>query len=604
MSIKPIQCHVAGRGEKVFAIALFALTLAVFWPAQGFEFVNLDDFPFVAANPMVSGGLRWAAVEQAFTTVHEQWWLPLLWISYMADVSLFGPGPYGHHLVNILLHAANAGLLFWVLFRLTGSRWRSAFVAALFAWHPTRVEAVAWITARKDVLSGLFFMLALLAYVRHAERPSAKKMGLVFLLMLAGLASKAILIVLPPILLLLDYWPLRRARALWGREAWKEWRPLLGEKAALIALAAAFTGVNLWTHASGRGTGSHVPLVSRLGLIAPNYLDYLGKIAAPIRLNVVYPENDRVFWPLAFVAVAALGAATWAAIRQREKRPYWATGWLWFVAALFPVIRGVRLGLAQYADRWSYLPLIGIGIAVAWTAGESDSVLRRRWLRVAGAVVLLACLAQTSRQLRWWRDSLTLFSRAAALAPESPVARNCIGQALYAAGRHAEGAAHMQAAIQLDPANAEYVSNLGVGLLRLGRAREALALHDEAIRREPDRSIFHVNRGNALAELGRPGEAEEAFRRALALQPDNAEAHFNLGGILFRAGKAQEALPHYEAAVRGMPGGAMNWFNLGMAYAQLGRYAEARPCVERALRIDPELPVARSALMRLQSMGY
>ena len=606
MSETSARCPFRFRTETWIAVLLFAVTLSLFWPARGFDYVNLDDYHYVADNPAVAGGVRWPAVREAFTTVREQWWLPLLWISYMADVDAFGPGPHGHHLVNVLLHAANAALLFWVLFRMTGSRWRSFFVAALFAWHPTRVEAVAWIAARKDTLSGLFFMLALLAYVRHAERPSARRMGLVFLLLLAGLMSKSVLVAVPFLLLALDAWPLRRAKTLWGADAWREWKPLLREKAPLLALAVAFVAINVRTHVSGIGADGLVSPATRLGLIAPNVFAYLGKIAAPIRLNVVYPEHDVVFWPLSVAAALALLAALAAAIRLRETRPYLLTGGLWFLLMLAPVVRGVRLGLAQYADRWSYLPLIGAGLALAWAGADLQE--RRRRLKTpvlaAGGLVLLACLARTPAQLGWWRNSLLLFQRAAFLAPESHTARNSLGQALCEAGQTAAGAEHLRAALGMQPDNPEYHSNLGVAMLGLGRAEEALALHDEAIRLKPAAPFPYNNRGNALAALGRSREAEAAYLEALRLQPEYAEAHFNLGNLLFQSNRAPEALAHYRAAARLRPEKALNWCNLGVAYAQLGRYAEAAPCVERALRIDPDLPAARTAAMRLKAMGY
>ena len=298
------------RTELGLALVLFAVTLALFWPATKHGYVDFDDYAYVVENSMVADGLSGSGVRQAFSTVHEQWWLPLLWISYMADNEVFGPGPFGHHLANILLHAANAALLFWALFRLTGSRWRSFFVAALFAWHPTRVEAVAWIAARKDVLSGLFFMLALWAYARHAQRPSARKLALIFALMLAGLMSKAILVVLPPILLLLDIWPLRRVGKPWGAGAWRQWKPVLAEKAPLIALAALFMGVNLCTHTTARGGGTGVPLLSRLGEMAPNVVDYLRLCLFPIHLCGYYPENDVVSWPRSIAALLFLAATT------------------------------------------------------------------------------------------------------------------------------------------------------------------------------------------------------------------------------------------------------------------------------------------------------
>ena len=590
------------RPEVGLTLGLFALTLALYWPARTFGYINLDDFLYVAENPMVLGGLNGAGIRQAFTTVLEQWWLPLLWISYMADIAAFGMGPHGHHLTNVVLHAANAGLLFWVLFRMTGSRWPSFFAAALFAWHPTRVEAVAWIAARKDVLSGLFFILALWAYARHAEQPSARRMRLVAAAMLAGLMSKAILVVLPPILLLLDAWPLRRARWPRGAAAWAEWRPLLAEKWPVIGLAAVFAAINLGTHTTGRGEGAPLSIAERLAMIAPNYFDYVQNVALPLRLNIVYPESEIVVWPFALLALAVLLGATWTVWRWRERWPYGTVGWLWFLVALFPIVRGVRLGLAQYANRWSYLPLIGLGIALAWTAAEwSRSSRRRQALALAaGGAVLALCLAGTRAELPRWRNSLTVFRRAAALAPDSHFAQNSLGLALLDAGQADVAADHVRRASELDPANAGYRANLGIAMLKLNRPADALPLLDEAIRIKGDVAIFHNNRGKALAALGRAAEAREAYEAALRLEPAHAEAHYNLGFQFYEAGLAAEALPHFQIAIRGRPAVAPMWFNLGMAYAALGRYAEAEPCVARALELEPDMPSAAAALLRIR----
>ena len=594
------------RLEIGLALGLCALTLALFWPARTFGYINLDDFLYVAENPMVLGGLNGAGICQAFTTVLEQWWLPLLWISYMADIAAFGMGPHGHHLTNVLLHAANAGLLFWVLFRMTGARWPSFFAAALFAWHPTRVEAVAWIAARKDVLSGLFFMLALWAYARPAAQSSRRRIGWTFAAMLAGLMSKAVLVALPPLLLLLDVWPLRRARWPHGVSAWPEWRPLLAEKIPLFGLAAVFAGLNLCTHTTGRGVGAPISLTARLGMIAPNYLDYLQNVAVPLRLSILYPESDVVVWPFALLALAVVLGATGMIWRWRDRWPCGTVGWLWFLIALFPVVRGIRLGLAQYANRWSYLPLIGVGMALAWTAAEwSRGSLRRQWIAVgAGGAVLALCLAGTQAELPRWRNSQTIFRRAAELAPDSHFARNSLGLALLDAGRAETAAEHIRRASELDPANAGYRANLGIAMLKLNRPEAALPLLDEAIQMRGDVAIFHNNRGKALAALGRGAEARAAYEAALRLEPAHAEAHYNLGFQLYEAGLAAEALPHFQIAIKGRPAVAPMWFNLGMAYAALGRYAEAEPCVARALELEPDMPAAAAALMRIRLLRF
>ena len=593
----------AVRPEVLLAFLLFGATWALFGPATGFDYLHLDDPQYVVDNPIVAGGLRGEGVRQAFATVHAQWWLPLLWISYMVDAALFGPGPQGHHLANVLLHAANAALLFWFLFRTTGSRGRSFFVAALFAWHPTRVEAVAWIAARKDVLSGLFFMLLLLAHARHAEKPSAGRLGLVFLLLLAGLMSKAVLVAAPFVLLALDFWPLRRASAAPGASPWATWKPLVREKLPLFALAAAFAALNLRTHVTGTGVHAGVPWTTRLGLIPPNVFAYLAKLAAPLRLNVIYPEHDVASWPLSLAAALALAGALVFFFRQRARRPHLLVGGLWFLLPLAPVVRGVRLGLAQYADRFSYLPLIGLGIALAWTAADwAGAAPRRRGLILAaGGLALAACLARTPAQLRWWRDSLALFGRAAHLAPGHPVVQASYGLELLAAGQTATGEAHLREAVRLAPRDADFLSNWGTALLELGRAEEALAAQDRALALNPGAARFHNNRAIALERLGRRDEAQAAFLEALRLRPAYAEAHFSFGNFLYAEGRTAEALRHYEAATAARPDQARNWLNRGLALAKLGRHAEALACVERALVLDPQIPHGAAACEKLRA---
>ncbi len=595
----------SGRAEWGLAVILFAVTLALFWPARRFDLISLDDFVYVRHNPILADGLVWAGIWRALTTLYEQWWLPLLWISYLLDEALWGSGPQGHHLTNVLLHAANSALLFAVLRRMTGARWCSLFVAALFAWHPTRVEAVAWIAARKDVLSGLFFLLALSAYARYAERPSARGMAWTFAAMLAGLMSKAILVALPPLLLLLDVWPLRRVR--WpGAGAGAEWRRLLAEKAPLIALAALFVGINLCTHSTGRGADAPVSALARLGMLAPNVLAYLKLSAAPIRLSLLYPENDVVVWPAALAALAVVLGGLWALWHWRQRYPYVAVGGGWFLVLLLPVLRGVRMGLAQYANRWTYLPLIGLGLALTWATEEwSRDSRRRRWLVAgAGSALLAACLAGTRAELPHWRDSRTVFARAVAVDPTAHFAHNSLGLALIETGRVEEGLAHVETAVRLRPDKAGYAANLGSALLRLGRAKEALAWQDQAIQIRGDQADYHNNRGQALAALDRRDEARTAFGDALHLAPNHPEANFNLGVLLFEAGNAAAALPHFQAAVRSRPRTAAVWYNLGMANAALGRYAEAESCVLRALDLEPGMTGAEAALRRIRLLRF
>jgi len=375
-------------------------------------------------------------------------------------------------------------------------------------------------------------------------------------LMLAGLLSKAILIVLPPILLLLDYWPLRRAERLWGREAWREWRLLFAEKAPLIALAAVFMAVNLWTHTSGSGRLDSVPLAERLGMIAPNYFAYLGKILVPIRLTVVYSENNSVSWPVSIAAALGLVGTTAVLFRQRTKHPYGLVGWLWFGVALLPVIRGVRMGLAQYADRFTYLPLIGLGLALAWFAASGvRRPAHKRIMAAMGMLLLALCLIRTHAQLPLWKDSLTLLSRAARLAPTSAEVHLGLGNALFEAGQIRDAEAHWREAIRLYPGSEEVRGNWGMALTLLGRAKEAQEVLRPLVREEGEMSALgHGAYGMASLHLGEWPDALRHLGTALELDPDNPGYRVELIRACFESGNDQGGLAQ-AARLRGWPGG-------------------------------------------------
>lgn len=495
------------------AAVLVFLSLAVFWPAVRHDFVRFDDPLIVSSNEHVITGLTPGNVAWAFTSVHEQWWLPVLWISYMLDVECQGPGPAGFHRTNVLLHAANAALLFWILAGMTGSLGRSWFVAALFALHPLRVESVAWIAERKDVLSGLFFLLAILAYGRRARRDAPGGMAPVFILMLLGAMAKSILVALPPLLLLLDFWPLRRG----GR-----WRPLLAEKIPLFALAGIFAFLTLATHHNSGSGPAGAAWLDRLALIAPNYGSYLEKTFWPAALALVYVPTVP---PLAvrWLAPAILAAITFAVWRFRASRPYLFVGWLWFLVALFPVIRGIRFDEeSAFSDRYTYLPSIGLAIALVWVAGEWARTRRYRQLAAvaAGVAAVAACAALTRARLPVWTNSETLFRHLVAVAPDHDMA------------------------------------TLGYGRLLLdqGQPAEALPLLARAVARNPDLPVAAAAHAEALLALDRNDAALADLHSALARC---GEADPDLNMLMARAylagRRAAEALPHLERAVAGHP---------------------------------------------------
>ena len=500
------------------AIVLGSLSFFLFRPALRYDFVMLDDGAYLIQNTAVRTGLTAENIRWAFTTVHEHWWLPTLWLSFMADVEIHGFSPAGFHLTNILLHSLNAALLFWALFRLTGSIWKSFFVAALFAFHPLRVESVAWITARKDVLSGLFFFLCLATYGTTVSRPSAFRRTILFSLMLIGLSAKAILVTLPFVLLLLDIWPLRRVEIESLPWNWRSWKPLLIEKWPLFGLSLAFALLNWHTHAPGNGGEIGMPLWTRLGLIFPNYQAYLGKIFYPLHLSLLYPECDMVQWPQSIAAALVCVGITGLAFRLRRQHPYFLVGWLWFLITLFPVIRGVRLGLASMADRYTYLPSIGLGMALVWT---TDSVLcRRKSLRLLfsaiGLILLVACAMQTRAYLPLWNNSLTAFGNALKYFPNHPAANNSYGYSLLELGHPEQAFPHLKKAVEGDPASAQFAANLALCLVLLGRTDESLALSvSPQDKHPPGLEDLNCAAGLAWLEKNEPAKAIPYLQQAV-----------------------------------------------------------------------------------------
>lgn len=544
----------SGKIQKIFSndwkitAGLALITLVLFLPSVRYGHIAFDDDVYVFENQNVITGLSPANIRWALAAVHEQYWLPVLRLSFMADASIFGPSPWGFHLTNILLHIANVLLLFGLLLRFTGARWPSAFVAALFAIHPLNVEAVVWITARKDVLSTFFWLLGLWAYIRYVDKPVLKRYALVFLLMLLGLMSKANVVAMPFTLLLLDYWPLRR-----GADA-TAWRRLVLEKWALFALSAVFVAINLLTHTSGAGAGVGLPWSTRLALIPANYADYVGKVFMPTRLSILYPENDVIRWGNLLAATVGLGLFTYGVLQAGKKFPFLVVGWGWFLITLFPVVRGVRLGLAAMADRYAYIPGIGIFLLLAWGGAELVRV-RPKWesaILAAAVASLLAAGWLAAAQIRVWSKPEWLFEQA--------VTR----------GEHVVSLGHL--ASLLDEA---------------GRTEEALALYSRALQLLPDDAATHSNIARIYTQMGRTEEAFRHYRRALELKPDLHGAWINMGLLYQSQRNFVEAEECFKEALKYDPVNYMAHNNLGAMYALTGRMSDAVDCFARALEIAP-----------------
>lgn len=572
------------RLNLLLCAGLALLALAAFWPALGNGFVNYDDNLYVTDNPRVQAGLGWGGLVWAFTTGHSANWHPLTWLSHQLDCALYGLDPRGHHLTSVLLHLANAVLFFLLLERFTGRAWPAALAAALFALHPLRVESVAWVAERKDVLSALFWLLATQAYVSWTRRPGRARYAAVILLLGLGLMAKPMLVTLPFVLLLLDWWPLGRldpART----GAWRRLGRLVLEKAPLFVLAAASALVTLLVQQAGGAVQSagRFSFSARLSNALHAYTGYLAKTLWPADLAVYYPYPAG--GPAAsslLHALLLLGLAAALLLRAR-RRPAPAVGWLWFLGTLVPVIGLVQVGGQAMADRYTYIPSLGLCIALVFGAAD----LPRPWRRLAAAACALALLLPlvllTRRQAGHWRDSFSLFEHALAATEGNNLAHNNLGAALADQGRREEAIAHFRAALAIHPDYPSARLNLAKNLLELGRTVEAEQDYRAVLRLRPDDPTALLNLGALLGRQGRTAEARRLLEAALASRPECPEAHNNLGIVLAMEGDLAGAIRHFARAVDLKPDYRNALQNLAAAYRRQGRPEEARR-VEQRLR--------------------
>jgi tetratricopeptide (TPR) repeat protein len=562
---------VYGRGRAALAaLALVALTSFVYRGLGSAPFIGLDDQLYVVGNPAVREGLTLGGAAWAFTATYAANWHPLTWLSHMADVTLFGLDAGWHHRVNVLVHCASAVLLFFALRKLTGALWRSLLVAALFAVHPLHVESVAWVSERKDTLSGLFWMLALLAYARHAERRTPLTALAVAACFALGLLAKPMVITLPFVLLLLDAWPLRGPAS-------ADRRRRLVEKLPLFALCAASAIVTFWAQRSGGAVGSlaAVPLDARLGNALHAYAAYLLKLAWPSSLAVFYPLPDSRPLPLLIGAAALLAAVSAAVIRAWPRFPYLAVGWLWYLGTLVPVIGIVQVGSQAMADRYTYLPSVGIFIMACWGVTDLLAGARRRAVLSAGIAVVAVCgfALAAAQQAGVWRSGKGLFEQALRNTSGNWMAHANLGVVLDAEGLAGEANSHYRAAIAIRPGYEVALNNLGANLNDAGSFAEAERHLSRAAAMAPASAEIAYNLGNALAGLGRLEEAIAAYEQTLRLRPGHLKARVNLGGTLFRLGHFREAADTYREALRLSPGDGQLARDLEMA-ATMQRYVE------------------------------
>ena len=619
-------------------IFLAAMVWVVFGQTLGHQFVNYDDNLYVYENPEVTRGLTLQGIIWAFTHVRCSNWHPLTWISHMLDCQLYGLNPGGHHFTNILLHAATAILLFLVMRRMTGFLWRSAFVAAVFAIHPLRVESVAWVAERKDVLSGMFFMLTLWAYVRYVQGVTVGRVTrgkwqvagteaatepirscftflvsgfywLTLLLFALGLMSKPMLVTLPLVLLLLDYWPLGRVAGDPGQGTGEidckystpnpRLSTLVFEKLPLFGLAAASCVATVFAQTTALQPFENISLALRFGNASISCVAYLGQMFWPTGLAVLYPfPGTGVAVSAVVLSVVLLVGITGGVIVLRRRCPCLLTGWLWYLIMLLPVIGIVQVGAQARADRYTYLPQIGLYLLLTWAAAELSAGWRYRRLVLGGfSTVILAALMFCARsQAAYWRNSESLWTRALACTSDNCIGHYNYGITVLKLGRVDEAITNFQQALRIKPNYWEAHNNLGSALLQKGWVDEAIDQYQVALQINPDCEEACYSLGNALLQKGRVDEAVVQYEKALQINPDDADACYGLGNALLQKGQVDEAIAQYQKSLHLNPAAADSSYNLANALLKKGRVDEAIAQYEKTLDIKPDYVEAHSNL--------
>ena len=609
-----LEPEATGEYRWWIALALVAYTFANFAAAGRFEFVRFDDPDYVTQNPQVLAGLSWHGVQWAIVTGHAANWHPLTWLSHMLDVQLFGLNAGSHHLMNVGFHVLNTLLLFAVLYRATRAVGRSAFVAALFAVHPLHVESVAWVSERKDVLSTCMWMLTLLAYLSFVRRASARRYAAVLLCFALGLMAKPMVVTLPFVLLLLDVWPLRRI-ALWPERGGllapadrSTAMHLMLEKLPMVFLAVVSSVITVAVQRSGGAVGalSAYPLGLRIENAVINCVAYIGRMVWPARLAAFYPYRESVsIWAVVGSALL-LVLITAASVRLARRRPYVLVGWLWYIGTLMPVIGIVQVGMQSMADRYSYIPLIGLFIIIAWGGAEVLQVMpqQRVVAPITAGIVLIACSARTHAQLETWRNSLALWQHAVDVTSNNAYAQYNLGVVLVQLGRVDDGIARFREALRVDPNYADVHIDLANALNQRGQADEAIGEFATVVRLRPDYADARVAYGSLLRTHGRNAEAMTQLREALRLNPELASAHDELGNALTNDGKLADAITEYSAAVRLDPKFAEGHNNLGAALMRAGQYERAVAEFLEAVRLRPnDVMFHYNAALMLERIG-
>jgi protein O-mannosyl-transferase len=602
------------RLKIILAVLLLSVTLMVFWQVKNHHFIDLDTRIYVTENPLVQQGLTIKGVIWAFTSTQPWNWQPLTWLSHMLDCQIYGLNPAGHHLTNVFFHLASTVLLFLFLARATQALWRSALVAALFALHPLHVESVAWVAERKDVLSTFFWMLSLCAYLRYVAKPGGKRYLLIILFFLLGLMAKPMLVTFPFVLLLLDYWPLgrfflarrspeknRKIPDLKEEEPISPWYRLILEKLPLLVVSIF---ISLLTFQSQKTFGAAIslqqlPLTSRLLNALVAYGSYLVKFVWPVHLAIFYPHplyphpgfGLPLWQPL--VSGLVLLSLSLGAILKGRRYPYLPVGWFWFVGMLVPVIGLVQVGTQAMADRYTYLPLIGIFLMIAW--GINDLFSGRRYQKVilllVSGTMLVAFIVCTWLQLRHWRDSISLYQHTLRVTNNNVEIHYNLANEFFKQGQVDEAITQYLCVIKIYSQYLPAYLNMGVALEKQGKFEEAIKTYQKAIQIKPDYAKAYLNLGVVYSKQGKLEEAIASYHQVLALKPDYVMAYYNLGIAYQKRGRIDLAIAAYQKVIELDQNYANAYYKLAMALKEQGNDEQARAMYQKALQLRQKPPL-------------
>ena len=600
--------------KKVICILLSALVLAVYWKVQYHEFINYDDGRYITENKHVKSGLSKENFIWAFTHSHSSNWHPITWLSHMLDAHFYGLNPNGHHLTSLGLHIANSLLLFLVLCRMTGEVWKSCFVASLFAFHPINIESVAWVSERKSVLSTFFWLITTWAYINYVQKKNFIRYSIVFLFFILGLMSKPMLVTLPFVFLLLDYWPLNRFKippankppsAKEVNQIKSSLLSLFIEKIPFLVLVVGSSTITLIAQKSWGSIVSleTAPLTSRISNALVSYLKYLEKMVWPNNFSIFYPypTDGFVLWKV-LMSVLVLTTITFVSIRLIKKAPYLAVGWFWYLGTLIPVIGLVQVGQQAMADRYAYIPFIGMFIIIAWGLPEllKNYLFRKKLILFLAGIYFSVLMTLCWIQLQYWENSIKIFQHAINVTvkkyPSFVGIYNNLGVVLIAQNKFEEARTNLKKAVELQPNYPESQNNLGYALSELNRFSEANIHYKKAIRLKPDYAEAHNNLANSLSKKSNFNQAIFHYKKAIQLKPEYSEAHFNLGVTLNKWNHSEEAISQLEEAIRLEPNFFQAHLALGNILILKDKFERALYHLEITIKIDPNNSIAHNSL--------